>query len=96
MKLVLLTAGGRAGSDFFHSLLDGHTQILQFPGYLRVNKNLVSILNTKDFRKKAKLFIKFYPEFFNSKINKFERWDKLGEKKNRYFQVNKKNFVNNF
>ena len=41
MKLVLLTAGSRAGSDFFHSLLDGHTQILQFPGYLRVNKNFV-------------------------------------------------------
>ena len=96
MKLVLLTAGGRAGSDFFHSLLDEHTQILQFPGYLRVNKNLVSILNNKDSKKKAKLFIKFYPEFFNSKINKFERWNKLGEKKNRYFQVNKKNFVNNF
>ena len=52
MKLVLLTAGGRAGSDFFHSLLDGHTQILQFPGYLRVNKNLVSILNNKDSKKK--------------------------------------------
>mgnify|MGYP006141019913 CR=1 FL=1 len=52
MKLVLLTAGSRAGSDFFHSLLDGHTQILQFPGHLRVNKNLVSILNNKDSKKK--------------------------------------------
>ena len=67
MKLVLLTAGGRAGSDFFHSLLDGHTQILQFPGYLRVNKNLVSILNNKDSKKKAKLFIL---GFINSKMAK--------------------------
>ena len=68
MKLVLLTAGGRAGSDFFHSLLDGHTQILKFPGYLRVNKNLVSILNNKYSKKKAKLFIKFYPEFLIQKL----------------------------
>ena len=39
MKIVLLAAGGRAGSDFFHSLLDGHSQILQFPGYLRIDDN---------------------------------------------------------
>ena len=38
MKILLLAAGGRAGSDFFHSLLDGHSQILQFPGYLKVYK----------------------------------------------------------
>ncbi|MDC1091459.1 hypothetical protein OAS33_02495 [Candidatus Pelagibacter ubique] len=96
MRLILLTAGGRAGSDFFHSLLDGHSQILQFPGIFRVDNKLKLILKTEDLKKKAKLFIKFYPEFFNSKINKTERWNKLGEKKNRYFQVNKKNFVNNF
>lgn len=96
MKLILLTAGGRAGSDFFHSLLDGHSQILQFPGYLRVDENLKNIFNTKDLKKKAKLFVRFYPEFFNSKINKFERWDKLGEKKNKHFKVNKDSFVKNF
>ena len=81
MKLILLTAGGRAGSDFFHSLLDEHSQILQFPGSLRVDKNLKLILETKDLKRKAELFIKFYPEFFNSKKNKLERWNKLGEKK---------------
>ena len=51
MRLILLTAGGRAGSDFFHSLLDSHSQILQFPGYLRVDKNLKLILETKDLKK---------------------------------------------
>ena len=30
MKILLLVAGGRAGSDFFQSLLDNHSQILQF------------------------------------------------------------------
>ena len=53
MKLILLTAGGRAGSDFFHSLLDGHSQILQFPGYFRVDENLKLILETKNLKKKG-------------------------------------------
>ena len=96
MKLILLTAGGRAGSDFFHSLLDGHSQILQFPGYLRIDKNLKYILKTKDLKKKAKLFVKFYPEFFDSKKNKLERWNKLGEKRKGYFKVNPKTFIRIF
>ena len=53
MKLILLTAGGRAGSDFFHSLLDDHSQILQFPGYFRVDKNLNLILETENLKRKA-------------------------------------------
>ncbi len=96
MKLILLTAGGRAGSDFFHSLIDGHSQVLQFPGIFRVDQNLKLILETKDFKKKAELFVKFYPEFFDSRKNKLERWDKLGKKKNRYFEVNHKKFIKNF
>ena len=32
MKIVVLIAGGRTGSDFFQSLLDGHPEISQFPG----------------------------------------------------------------
>ena len=37
MKTVLLVAGGRGGSDFFQGLLDGHKEILSFPGYLRID-----------------------------------------------------------
>ena len=32
MKIVTLIAGGRAGSNLFQSLLDGHPEISQFPG----------------------------------------------------------------
>ena len=96
MKLILLTAGGRAGSDFFHSLLDGHSQILQFPGYFRVDKNLKLILETKNLKKKGEMFVKFYPEFFNSRKNKLERWNRLGQERNEYFKVDHKNFVKNF
>ena len=96
MKIILLVAGGRAGSDFFHSLIDGHSQILQFPGYLRVDKNLKFILNLKSPEQKAKSFVKFYPEFFDSRKNKFEKWNKLGDKKNKFFLVNKEKFKNIF
>ena len=92
MKIIFLVAGGRAGSDFFHSLIDGHSQILQFPGYLRVDKNLEFILKSKSSEQKAKSFVKFYPEFFDSRKNKFERWNKLGDKKNKFFLVNKEKF----
>jgi len=35
MKTLLLVAGSRSGSDFFQSLLDGHPQVLQFPGTIK-------------------------------------------------------------
>ena len=48
MKILLLAGGARAGIDLFQSLLDGHEQILQFPGVIYVNQ-LKEILsqNTK-------------------------------------------------
>ena len=48
MKTVLLVAGGRGGSDFFQGLLDGHKEILSFPGYLRIDQKFIDILNTHD------------------------------------------------
>ena len=92
MRLILLTAGGRAGSDFFHSLLDGHSQILQFPGTFRVDNKLKLILKTEDL-KKSKIIYTVLSRIFNSKINKFERWDRLGERKQSEFRVDKKNLL---
>ena len=63
MKLILLAAGGRAGSDFFHSLLDEHPQILQFPGSFRVDNNLKLILDTKDLKKKQNYLLNFTQNF---------------------------------
>ena len=65
MKIVFLVAGGRAGSDFFHSLVDGHSQIIQFPGFLRIDEKLSLVLNSKTSNEIVKYFIKFYPEFFD-------------------------------
>lgn len=95
MKILLLVAGGRAGSDFFHGLLDNHSQILQFPGLLKVN-NLELIINSKTQREVATNFIKAYPQYFNSKKEKFERWNKLGVNRNKHFTVDKKKFINSY
>ena len=65
MKILLLVAGGRAGSDFFQSLLDNHSQILQFPGILK-ESNLKKIITSNSKKKIAKDFINAYPHFFNS------------------------------
>ena len=45
MKIAILLAGSRAGSDFFASLLDGHSQICQFPGDFVYDKKLKEIFN---------------------------------------------------
>ena len=95
MKILLLAAGGRAGSDFFHSLLDGHSQILQFPGYLKVYK-LKRIFTSSIPKEIALLFTKTHPEYFDSRYEKFERWHKLGPNKNKFFKVNKKKFIDAF
>ena len=96
MKIILLAAGGRAGSDFFHSLIDGHSQVLQFPGYLRVDKNFKFLFKLNDPKEIANQFIKSHPEFFDSKVNKFERWNKLGVNKDSFFKVETRKFIKNF
>ena len=59
MKILLLVTGGRGGSDFFQGLLDGHSEILQFPGYLYQHnlylskENIFEILSLKDPEKIA-------------------------------------------
>ena len=96
MKTLLLVAGGRGGSDFFQGLLDGHSQILSLPQYTPIDNDFFQMINLKDSKKLAKNFVHLYPEFFNSRINKFERWNKLGKNKNSFFSVDKKKFIKNY
>lgn len=96
MKTVFLVAGGRGGSDFFQGLLDGHKEILSFPGYLRIDDNFKTLFIQDSYTNIAKRFIELYPHFFNSKKNFFERHNRLGKKKNKFFFVNKKKFISNF
>ena len=51
MKVILLVGGPRGGLDLFQSLLDGHEEILQFPGIIFVNNKLKEILSNKSQKK---------------------------------------------
>ena len=81
MKLVLLFAGGRAGSDLLQSLLDGHKEVAQFPAVLHFTDELLKIFKLKDPNNIAKKFISLNKLYFDSRLNKKERHDKLGKKK---------------
>jgi len=96
MKTILLNSGSRSGSDFFQSLLDGHPQILQFPGIIKTNKKLIKILSSGNGNDISSNFIKIYPHFFDSRLAKAERHYMLGKNKNQYYLVDQEKFKMNF
>lgn len=95
MQLVLLVTGGRGGSDFFQGHLDDHKEIIQFPGILRIEPKFIKLLNS-DYKLIAKKFTKFAPIFFDSRLNKIERHDKLGKTRDQFYTVDRKKFIKNF
>tara|TARA_B100001057_G_scaffold497035_1_gene600090 strand:- start:190 stop:1269 length:1080 start_codon:yes stop_codon:yes gene_type:complete len=96
LKIIILIGGGRSGIDLLQSLFDQHSQVSQFPGVFNWSEFYNLVKNEKSFEKIAKIFIKQYDVFFNSKKNKRERHDKLGIKKNLFYEVSEKKFVNYF
>ena len=98
MKIIFLVAGGRGGSDYFQGLLDDHSEIMQFPGFLYLEKSFFKIFNLESDKIKdiPKLFIKSHPHFFDSRILTKERHDKLGKNKNQFYTVDKIKFEKNF
>ena len=82
----------RSGSKFFHSLMDGHPQVICFPRKLkfcsfwrRVSNNRENPIAMID------IFIEMNPHFFSGtcwyKVNKYERADELGPEMNETFSV---------
>ncbi len=96
MNVVLILTGGRSGADFLQSLLDGHNQILQFPGILKFDEKLIRLFNLKSEKNISKNFIKDYGYFFDSRFNKIERHHKLGKNKKSFYTVDKKKFIKKF
>ena len=96
MKILYLVGGSRAGIDLFQSLLDGHPQILQFPGIIHTNKNSLKKLSSKNGEELYKNFINDYRHFFDSRLNKVERHYMLGKNKNEYYTVDEEKFKYNF
>ena len=73
----------RPGSGMFQACLDNHPQILQLPGIIRFYQFWKKNNKKKDISKLLNLFANDdqFSSLFNSKIEKYERWDKLGPKK---------------
>ena len=91
---VIVMAGLRVrpGTDFFHSLLDGHPEIVQTTGSSL--NNYYGFWNTAEHKNSTSQLI---DEFiyniehiglFDSRFNIKERWGMLGEQKNEFFEVN--------
>ncbi|OUV61089.1 MAG: hypothetical protein CBC82_07040 [Cellvibrionales bacterium TMED122] len=97
MKIVVILACmSRAGIDFFQSLLDGHSEISQLPGSFYADEFLKKIKNKTDAKNIAETFVSMHEHFFDSRLNKLERHDYLGDNKNEYYLINKKEFIENF
>ena len=92
MKTIFLVAGCRAGLEFFQSLLDGHEEILQFPGIIKTNKELIKILSLKNSEEMSSNFIRIYSHFFDSRLSDIERHNALGDNKNEFYTVDKEKF----
>lgn len=94
LPLVLLISSPRAGTDFFHSLLDGHPEIIQQPGAYdfyafwdgaQCKSDIADLAN--EFVWSVKSGKKNQITKFKSKYNIFERWDQLGENRDESFSV---------
>ena len=96
MKIIMLIAGGRTGVDFFQSLLDSHNQISQFPGSFYYDDFWNKSHDINNFDEIAKLFIREYELFFDSKLNKEERHHMLGKTRNSFYKINKNLFIKYF
>ena len=96
MKILALVGCGRGGSHLFQSLLDGHPQILQFPGHIWFDKDFKNIFNEKNTETICDLFCKQYPQFFDSRLNLIERHNQLGKNRKLFFKVNKEKFLKQF
>ena len=98
MKIVVLIAGGRTGSDFFQSLLDGHPEISQLPGIFDFDSFWSKLKSKKENNLETicKTFTEDYVRFFDSRVNKKERHHMLGRQKNSFFTVDKNFFCKSF
>ena len=88
MKLFVLITGGRTGSGFFHSILDGHSEISSLPGEFFFDDFIDKVKNEKNLEEIAKVFYRENKCLFNSKLDKFDRLGELGEKRNEFFKIN--------
>ncbi|SVE46289.1 uncharacterized protein METZ01_LOCUS499143 [marine metagenome] len=98
---VLVSMGGRSGTDFLQSLLDTHTEVISFNGHLKLYVDFFQkskCLNCKSFdiQDLAHEFVGHYIERFNSKYDFIERKDQLGVDENDSLRIDPRTFIKSF
>ena len=85
IPFVLVTGGGRSGTDFLQSLLDSHEQVLSYNGHLKLYIEFFT--NSKCIKSGsfnlidiAHEFVGLYIERFNSKYDYLEIYIKTDQK----------------
>jgi hypothetical protein len=98
---VLVTSGGRSGTDFLQSLLEGHNEVLTFNGHVKLYSEFFEkskcLLNKPiDLHDLAQEFYGLYIEKFKSRYDYIERKDKLGKNGNETLNIDSEIFIKNF
>jgi len=98
---VLVTMGGRSGTDFLQSLLDAHKEVLTFNGHIKLYIEFFQqskCLKSKSFNLQdlAHEFVGLYIEKFNSKYDFIERKDQLGKEEDDSLRINPQIFIKSF
>ena len=96
MKILSLLGDGRSGIDLFQSLFDKHYQVSQFPGIIHWREFFEKISNEISPNIILDLFLNKYKHFFDSRLNKRERHDMLGDDKNSFYEVDQEIFKKYF
>jgi hypothetical protein len=78
-NILLLVTGGRNGSVLFHSLLDSHPEIVQFPGFFNVSRFSKEVENLKEPASIVENFINHHKHFFDLSLNGVLGLDRLGK-----------------
>lgn len=87
-KILCEVGTSRSGSKFFHSLLDGHPQVMCFPRTLQFNSFWESLKKQGDIQYIVDAFVEKYKRFFSGEFwDKSDRVDQLGPDRNETFNV---------
>ncbi|MBU0573952.1 MAG: hypothetical protein KKH83_05705 [Candidatus Margulisbacteria bacterium] len=90
---------GRAGSKFFHSLVDWHPQVMNFPRTFNYDDFWGKLPPEANIDQIADLFTDRYPRFFSCKewykFNKYDRSENLGSNMDETFSIDSSLFKKN-
>ncbi len=86
----------RPGSDFFHSLTHGHTEILQVPGTILMESMMFDITHGRGPSELNWMSGRLDGLFDSRENDIHERWGHLGQSQKESFRVNREAFEDNF